>query len=182
MTTRRICGGRKGAGWISGVRLEPEPAPAVRWRPIARTRASAGRSGFRPSRIGIGATIAMTQHLSHFCHGPASRLAPSIARHRQSRRRNRLSSEKRGSYRPAPAASSPGLASPAVSSSKSCDTTTRSASRNPGPNPLVHFSPQQRFRCLSVQRVTQGLTAPVASPSRNWVIRSEVATVRGPVE
>ena len=37
MTTRRIRGARKGAGWISGVRLEPE-APAVRWRPIARTR------------------------------------------------------------------------------------------------------------------------------------------------
>src|SRR5271165_4312804 len=51
MTTRRIRGARKGAGWISGVRLEPEPAPAVRWRPIARTRASAGRSGAfqRPS-------------------------------------------------------------------------------------------------------------------------------------
>ena len=30
MTTRRIRGARKGAGWISGVRLEPEPAPAVR--------------------------------------------------------------------------------------------------------------------------------------------------------
>ena len=45
MTTRRIRGARKGAGWISGVRLDPEPAPAVRWRPIARTRASAGRSG-----------------------------------------------------------------------------------------------------------------------------------------
>ena len=45
MTTRRIRGARKGAGWISGVRLEPEPAPAVRWRAIARTRASAGRSG-----------------------------------------------------------------------------------------------------------------------------------------
>ena len=44
MTTRRIRGARKGAGWISGVRLEPEPAPAVRWRPIARTRASAGSS------------------------------------------------------------------------------------------------------------------------------------------
>ena len=42
MTTRRIRGARKEAGWISGVRLEPEPAPAVRWRPIARTRA-----GFR---------------------------------------------------------------------------------------------------------------------------------------
>ena len=39
MTTRRIRGARKGAGWVSGVRLEPEPAPAVRWRPIARTRA-----------------------------------------------------------------------------------------------------------------------------------------------
>src|SRR5271165_1966698 len=38
MTTRRIRGARKGAGWISRVRLEPEPAPAVRWRPIARTR------------------------------------------------------------------------------------------------------------------------------------------------
>src|SRR5271165_3649357 len=38
MTTRRIRGARKGAGWISGVRLEPEPASAVRWRPIARTR------------------------------------------------------------------------------------------------------------------------------------------------
>ena len=31
MTTRRaIRNARKGAGWISGVRLEPEPAPAVR--------------------------------------------------------------------------------------------------------------------------------------------------------
>src|SRR5208337_1475067 len=30
---------------LSAFRLEPEPAPAVRWRPIARTRASAGRSG-----------------------------------------------------------------------------------------------------------------------------------------
>src|SRR5208337_5675306 len=34
-----IRGAEKGAGWISRVRLEPEPAPAVRWRPIARTRA-----------------------------------------------------------------------------------------------------------------------------------------------
>src|SRR5271165_4718843 len=34
MTTRRIRGARKGAGWISGVRLEPEPVPAVRWNRI----------------------------------------------------------------------------------------------------------------------------------------------------
>ena len=34
MTTRRILGARKGAGWISGVRLEPDPAPAVRWPPL----------------------------------------------------------------------------------------------------------------------------------------------------
>ncbi len=53
MMTRRIRCARKGVGWISRVRLGPEPAPAVRWRPIARTKASAGRSGAscRPTRL-----------------------------------------------------------------------------------------------------------------------------------
>ena len=45
MMTWRINGARNGAGWIGRVRLQPEPAPAVPCRAIARTKASAGRSG-----------------------------------------------------------------------------------------------------------------------------------------
>ena len=38
MTTRRIRGARKGAGWISGVRLEPEPDYLIRQRMELRKR------------------------------------------------------------------------------------------------------------------------------------------------
>ena len=61
MTTRRIRGARKGAGWISGVRLEPEPAPAA---------ARKSRSGYRAFK---GPHSARTGFGSDFCIGKTPR-------------------------------------------------------------------------------------------------------------